>query len=613
VSAASHPPIKTMDTLQRPDPPLRRIAWPSLTVLACIAAVLVCLGLALSSSYFLLLLTFGAIYLLAGMGLNVLTGYAGIVSVAHGALVCVGAYATAIATVRYGWDFWPAAGLAVLVGMGFSALLALPALRLSSWYFVLITIAFTLTVTAMLNDLRDFTGGYGGIVGVPAPSLLGQKLGGPGLFLLVSVLVALVAWAQSRMMNSRIGWALRSIREGAVRAQANGVSIHRMRLFAFVFSGALAGLAGAFYASAKVVVTPEDFGFDFSIFFLFVVVLGGPARLAGPLLGVLTFFVLPELLGSLKEYRMIVYGIGLLLFSIFLPEGLAGLLASLETRFQRRGQASARVVTATRAAQVRQADRTVRGAPLTIRGVAKNFGGVRALDDVSLSVKPGSIHAIVGPNGSGKTTLLNMVSGFYPSDGGSMRLGDAELAGLSASAVARMGVQRTFQTPKLLSGLSVLENTRFGGYARERATGVEIALGLPRATRESQLLDGEAMHLLSVVGMEGRASDEAALLPHGQQRLVEIARAMLGHPRLLLLDEPAAGLSLGELEEFGALLKEMRAQGVTIVMVEHHIELVADLADSVTVLDRGRVLADGTPEEVFQSAAVVSAYTGAAR
>jgi ABC-type branched-subunit amino acid transport system ATPase component/ABC-type branched-subunit amino acid transport system permease subunit len=606
-------PVKAMETLHPTDTSLPRFALPSITVMVCAVAVLAAFGLAMSSSYFLLLLTFAAIYLLAGMGLNVLSGYAGIVSVAHGALVCVGAYATAIATVRYGWNFWPAAALSVLVGMGFSALLALPALRLSSWYFVLITIAFTLAVTAMLNDLRSFTGGYGGIVGVPAPSFFGEKLGGRGLFLLVSGFVAVATWTQSRMLNSRIGWALHSIREGAVRAQANGVSIHQMRLFAFVFSGALAGLAGALYASAKVVVTPEDFSFDFSIFFLFVVALGGPARLAGPLLGVLTFFVLPELLGSLKEYRMIVYGVGLLLFSVFLPEGLAGLLAALEQRFQRRGRASARVATAAAAAQARPVSQTVQGAALAVRGVTKNFGGVRALDDVSVQVRPGSIHAIVGPNGSGKTTLLNMISGFYASDAGSMKLGDTELAGRSASDVARMGVQRTFQTPKLLPGLSVLENTRFGGYARERATGLEISLGLPRAAKESAALDGEAMHLLSVVGMERRAGEEAALLPHGQQRLVEIARAMLGHPRLLLLDEPAAGLSLGELEEFGALMKEMRARGMTIVMVEHHIELVADIADSVTVLDQGKVLAEGTPEEVFRSAAVVSAYTGAAQ
>jgi branched-chain amino acid transport system permease protein len=585
---------------------------PSLTTLICGAAALVCIGLAMSSPYYLLLMTFSAIYLIATMGLNVLSGYANITSIGHGALVCVGAYATAISTVRYGWNFWPACGLSVLVGMGFSLLLGLPALRLSSWYFVLITIAFSLAVAGMLTDLRSFTGGYGGIVGVQPPTFMGAKLGGKALFGLLVVIIAVLWWALSNIMHSRIGWALHSIREGDVRAQANGVSTTRLRLFAFLMAGALAGLAGAFYASAKVVVTPEEFGFDFSIFFLFIMVLGGPARLAGPLLGVLTFYVLPELLGSLKEYRMIVYGIGLLLFSIFLPEGLAGLLSRVEERFQRRRAAGATVPQAPQAPGASAAAR-VEGMALSVSEVGKSFGGVRALDGISLSVRPGSIHAIVGPNGSGKTTLLNVISGFYKADGGSVVLGDTVLTGLAPTRVARMGVQRTFQTPKLLADLTVLENTRFGGYSREQATGLEIALSLPRARREAAQLDAEAMELLAVVGLAHRAHDKAGELPHGQQRLVELARAMIGHPRMLLLDEPAAGLSMGELKEFEALMHKMRELGMTLVMVEHHIELVANIADSVTVLDQGRLLAEGTPEEVFRSAAVVSAYTGAAR
>jgi branched-chain amino acid transport system permease protein len=586
--------------------------FPSLTALVCGATALACIAMAVTSPYYLLLMTFAAIYLIAAMGLNVLSGYAGIVSIGHGALVCVGAYATAIATVHYGWGFWPAAALSVVVGMAFSALLGLPALRLSSWYFVLITIAFSLAVTAMLTDLRSFTGGYGGIVGVQPPVVLGEKLGGKMLFGLIVAVIAALWWTQSNIMNSRIGWALHSIREGDVRAQANGVSTRKVRLFAFVLSGAVAGLAGAFFATAKVVVTPEDFGFDFSIFFLFVVVLGGPARLAGPLLGVLTFYVLPELLGSLKEYRMIAYGVGLLLFSIFLPEGLAGLLVRLEHRLQRRRAVPGMPASAA-AARGAKTQARVEGVALSVREVTKTFGGVRALDGVSLEVKPGSIHAIVGPNGSGKTTLLNVISGFYPATGGSIVLGTTTLTGLSPTRVARMGLQRTFQTPKMLGDLTVLENTRFGGYARERATGLEIALSLPKARREAEELDAEALELLALVGLAHRAHDKAAELPHGQQRLVELARAMIGHPRMLLLDEPAAGLSLGELEEFGKLMMEMRRLGMTLVMVEHHIELVANIADSVTVLDQGRLLAEGTPEEVFRSAAVVSAYTGGAR
>lgn len=591
-----------------PPPPAVRARLPALTTVVCAALIAAGLAAALSSSYFLMLMTFAAIYVLAAMGLNLLTGYAGIVSVAHGALICVGSYACAIATVRLGWSFWPAAALSAAVGMGFSALLGLPALRLSSWYFVLITIAFSLSVTAMINDLRALTGGYGGIVGIPPPALFGLPLEGFALLALVAAATALLWWAMRNLLHSRVGWALQSIREGDVRAQANGVSTARLRLFAFAFSGAIAGLAGAFFASAKTVVTPEDFSFDFSIFFLFVVVLGGGARLAGPLLGVAAFYVLPELLGSLKEYRMIAYGVGLLAFSVLLPEGLAGALAAID---ERRAQRARPAPAADGAAAVQaQPAPAVAGMAVDVRELVKDFGGVRALDGVSVNVRPGHIHAIVGPNGSGKTTLLNLISGFYRPTSGAVDLGGVPAHTRGPTDIARLGVQRTFQTPRLMGELSVLDNVRFGGYVRERASGLELALRLPRALYESRAFDAEAMRLLATVGLAARAHERAALLPHGQQRLVEIARALLGRPRLLLLDEPAAGLSLGELDELGALMRAIRGTGITLVMVEHHIELVADIADTVTVLDRGRVLAEGTPQQVFADPAVIAAYTG---
>lgn len=585
------------------------LSLPTLALVVTALLVLGAVGAAMVNSYYLLLMTFAAVYVVAAMGLNLLTGYASIVSIAHGALVCVGTYATAITTVRYGWGFWPAAVLSTMVGMGFSVLLGLPALRLSSWYFVLITIAFTLAVTAMLNDLRSFTGGYGGIVGVAKPVLFGLKLDGLGLFAVVALVAAALWWLMHNIIHSRIGWALQSIREGDVRARANGVSTRHLRLFAFAFSGAVAGLAGAFYAAAKGVVTPEDFSFDFSIFFLFVVVLGGPARLSGPLLGVAAFYVLPELLGSLQEWRMIAYGVGLLAFSVFLPQGLAGAIAAFDDRRQARRLAQTRADAVPR--EHSMPVERVQGMALAVRDLVKQFGGVRALDGVSVDVQPGSIHAIVGPNGSGKTTLLNMISGFYPATSGSVKLDAHEAVGMAPTAIARLGIQRTFQTPKLLGELTLLENVRFGGYAREQASGLDVALRLPRARREASALDAEAMRLLALVGLAGRAHERAALLPHGQQRLVEIARSLIGRPKLLLLDEPAAGLSLGELDELGDLMRAIRSMGTTLVMVEHHIELVADIADSVTVLDQGRILAHGTPQQVFSSAAVVQAYTGA--
>jgi branched-chain amino acid transport system permease protein len=563
---------------------------------ACIALV----PLLVSNGYLMFLLTLSGIYVLAGMGYNVVAGYTGIISLAHGALICVGAYATAILTVKYGWPFWPAAVVSTLVGMAASALVSLPALRLSSWYFVLITIVFTTTVTALVADLRELTGGYGGIVGVPPPSVLGVKFATPHMFWLVLGLNVAVWWVLGNLIDSRIGWSFRAVRDSTISALTNGVSTAMVRLFAFVFAGGVAGLAGALFASLKVVVTPEDFPFQFSIFFLFVVVLGGPARLAGPLLGVLAFYVLPELLGGLKEYRMIIYGVGLLAVSVFLPEGIAGKLGQLA-----RGRR-----TPPKIVHGGVTLRPIAGAGLRIDDLIKRFGGVTALDSVSVTVAASTIHAIVGPNGSGKTTLLNMVSGLYPADGGTIRLDTIELVGRAPQNIARLGVRRTFQTPKLLAELSVLENVRFGAYDQEKSTGIGIALALPGARREARRLEQEAMGLLALVGLAERASEPAGDLPHGQQRLVEIARALAGRPRLLLLDEPAAGLSMGELQRLGDIMREIRRLGVTLVMVEHHIELVVDVAQTVMVLDQGRLLIEGTPEEVFRSESVISAYTG---
>ncbi|MCC6000069.1 MAG: branched-chain amino acid ABC transporter ATP-binding protein/permease [Pararhodobacter sp.] len=585
-------------------------------VLICSLIAAASVAIAFSNTFYLTLFTFAVIYLIAAMGMNVLTGYMGIISIAHGALVCVGAYAAAIATVNYGWGFWPATLLATLTGMAFSILLGLPALRLSSWYFVLVTIAFSMVVPSMLVDLRAFTGGYGGVIGVPSPEL-GPLTGQGGFFIILLAFAAALWWIIANLVGSRFGFALHALRDGTVGAEANGVSSPGMRLFAFAFSGACAGLAGAFYAAAKVVVTPDEFSFEFSILFLFIVVLGGPGRLAGPLFGVLAFFVLPEIMTGLREYRMIVFGLVLLAFSVFMPSGLAGGLHEFlrgRRASRRRAQGAKEAAEAAKAAAGSPVTAAqIEGAALDVDGVSKNFGGLKALDGVSLRVDPGSIHVIVGPNGSGKTTLLNIISGFYPKSAGSIRMDGAELTGRSPVAIAGAGVQRTFQTPKLLGDLTLLQNTCFGAYTRERATGFEIALSLPRARRERTEILAEAHRLLGVVGLQDHADLPASELTHGQQRLAEIARALMAQPRLILLDEPAAGLSMGELDRLGDLLKEVRTLGITLVLVEHHVDLVANVADHVTVLDRGAVLASGTSADVFRNEQVIAAYMGGAK
>ena len=589
-------------------------AWLRRLTMAAVCVLLVAFPLVARSEYRLFVATQIGIYLLVVAGLNVLTGYAGQPSLGHGALLAIGAYTAAIAMVDHRWSFWPSALLGMALTAGVGALMALPAFRVSTWYFALITLGFAEVVSGMLIEWRGLTHSFNGIVGIPKPSIAGHAMGSAELFWLVAALnvggFAIVA----NLVQSRFGRALMAVRDNDAAATASGVSLIRAKLFAFVLSAAITGLAGALYAVQKTVITPDDFTAEFSIFFLVVVVLGGAGSLWGPVLGTLVFFYVPELLDSLRTWRLLIYGVILLMLMWFAPHGLAGAIGAIARRFRGRLGLAPRLRRSARAAaavHARPAAPAGGGLSVAARKVAKRFGGVAALDGVDVDVAAGSVHAIVGPNGSGKTTLLNMISGFYRPDAGSIELGGVEVVGRSPARIARLYVGRTFQTPKLLPELSAIENVMLGAYTAERATGVEVALRLPRARRERRELEARARRYLDFVGLADRDEAEAGDLSHGQQRLAEIARAMIGTPRLLLLDEPAAGLSLGELDRLGALIGSIRALGVTVVIVEHRLELVASIASRVTVLDRGAVLAGGTPAEVFSNPAVVRAYMGA--
>ena len=575
-------------------------AFPTMIVAVLVLAILAA-PLFSRSSFILYLATQAGIYMIVALGLNFITGYAGQISVGHGALVAIGAYALAIAETSGGLSFWSGAVIAMAAASGIGALMALPALRLSNWYFALITLFFAQVVSDLLGEMTWLTGGFTGIAGIPAPSLFGHALGDSEMYALIVGTVVIAGALLRNLIHSRLGRAMVAARDNPLAAAASGISLVRVKMIAFVISAMLAGLAGALFAAQKTVISTDDFGVDFSIFFLLIIVVGGEGRLLGPIVGTLIFFLVPELLGALETWRVLVYGVALLALMLFAPHGVVG---AIEDRWRRRP----RVGRPSQGVSLVRAD----GASLEVGGLKKGFGGVIALDSVNLDIPAGSVHGLVGPNGSGKTTLLNMISGFYPIDAGSVRLGHVDLAGRWAHQVARLGVGRTFQTPKLLGQMSVLDNVLLGGYPGERANLIDVALRLPRGRREAARLRDIAMHLLDFVGLADRAGDRAGALPHGQQRLAEIARTLLSRPRLLLLDEPAAGLSMRELDTLGALIRAISALGTTILIVEHHLELIADVCQSVTVLNRGRILFVGTPAEAFAHPEVVEVYLGRA-
>ena len=571
---------------------------------AALVLALALFPLVIKSQYQLFIATQVGVYLMVAIGLNFLTGFGGQASIGHGALMAIGAYTAAILMVDHHWSFWPAACAGMVLTAVGGALMALPAFRVSTWYFALITLGFAHVVSGMLVEWGGLTHSFDGIVGIPMPSLFGVSLGPRGLFWLVAGLNVVAFIVVRNLVRSRVGRGLIAVRDNPAAAMASGVSLVGVKMFAFVFSAVLAGLAGALFAVQKTVITPDDFTAEFSIFFLVVVVLGGAGRLWGPVIGTLVFFVVPEFLEALQGWRLLVYGVVLLALMRFAPSGLVGAIDDLWRRSR-----LARHDTSPAIAAPSDLPASNPGA-LAISGLSKRFGGVAALSDVSIAVRAGSVHAIVGPNGSGKTTLLNLVSGYYKADAGSALLDGKELLGRSPVAISRRGIGRTFQTPKLLPDLTVIENAMLGGYAAERAGLVEVALRLRRHRLETKRQRQQAAHYLRFVGLENRLLDKAGDLPHGQQRLAEIARALVGNPRLLLLDEPAAGLSMDELDRLGALIKAIVSQGTTIVIVEHHLDLVGAICESVTVLDRGSVLAAGTPDKVFADPAVLSAYMG---
>ena len=563
--------------------------------------VALALPLAAPGTFTLFLATQAGAMMLVAIGLNVLTGYAGLVSLGHGALVALGSYTTALLMVDAHWSFWSAALAGMAVASVSGLVMALPALRLSSWYFALVTLTFSQVVTDLAVEWRGLTHGFSGVVGIPPPSIAGRPLTPAEVYVTVALCVVLAFIVVRRLVASRFGRSMVAARDNPLAASASGISLWRIKLFAFFVSALLAGLAGAFFAVQKTVITPEDFGTDFSIFFLLMIVVGGLGRLWGPVVGTLIFFLLPELLGPLQSWRVLVYGVALLTLMLYAPHGVAGMT------LWRRWRAAAPPRDAPAA---RDLDPPRAALALHIDAIAKQFDGVVALECCSLVAQPGATHALVGPNGSGKTTTLNVVSGFIAADSGRVRLGDHDLAGRPAHAIARLGVGRTFQTPKLLGEMSVLDNVRLGGAAAERATALEVALGLPRSARDARDGTAAALQLLRFVGLDARADDAAGALPHGQQRLVEIARALASRPSLLLLDEPAAGLSMDELDRLGTLIESIAARGTTVLIVEHHLELIARISRSVTVLDRARVLAAGTPDEVFRHPDVERAYMG---
>ncbi len=560
-------------------------------------AVLAVVGLTLAATvngYYVFVLGNVALLALAGIGLNVLLGLTGQMSFGHAGFYAIGAYTVAILTGQAGWSFWLAWPVAALVAGAFGLLLALPALRVKGPYLAMITIAFGFIVEHALIEGGELTGGQNGLMGIAQPSLAG--IGGDrgvAMLAIVSVFVALAAYA----MLSRGTWgaAMRAVKDSETASESIGINPLMVKAVAFMVSAAVVGLAGGLYAPQTGMITPHNFNFMQSILFVLAVTLGGAGSLVGPLLGAVVVGLLPELLASLEEYRLLFFGAFLLVVLWAAPDGVAGLLS----RWRRKPATQALAPTQGGMATGSRPRRALRADALTM-----TFGGVRAVQAVSFTVPPGAVTALIGPNGAGKSTVINMLSGYYQPTQGAVALGDAPLAALPAYRVARAGIARTYQTSQLFDTLSVEDNVALGM--------VQGRLGGLLASRRFLAPDvrQRARALLAFCGYEGALDVAAADLPHVDRRLVEIARALATDADILLMDEPAAGLSREDKTRLAGLLRRIADAGAGVLLVEHDMALVMGVSDHIVAIDAGRELAQGNPAQIQQSPAVRQAYLG---
>jgi len=547
-----------------------------------------------SEGYTHFMLALVALTAVVGVGLNVLLGLAGQVSLGHVGFYAIGAYTVAILTLK-GVNFWLAFPITGLVAGGIGAVLALPALRVTGPYLAMVTIAFAFIVQHGTIEWKDLTGGQNGLMGLVPPAIGGHSFAEREMALFAILLAGLSLYLFHRLAASAWGIAMIAVRESEVAARSVGLNPVTIKTAAFAISAVFAGLSGAIFAPLMMFVAPDSFPFSQSILFLLAVIVGGAGFVFGPVVGAMVTVLLPELLSGLAEYRLLFVGVLLLVVLWVAPEGAMGTVA----RYARRANSASARAGDSSVAQILM---VANAPPLSVSGLGISFGGIKAASDVSFVAPPGRITSVIGPNGAGKTTVLNMIGGFYRPDAGSIQLGDAEFAGAPAWRIARAGIARTYQTTQLFGAMSVLDNVIVA--ARRGRLG--NPLGQAATVRDRQ----NAEALLSFVGYQGALATPAQDLPHIDRRLVEIARALATRPSVLLLDEPAAGLTRSDKARLSKLIRRIADIGVTVILVEHDMTLVMGISDQIVVLDAGAVIACGPPPDVRRDPRVLKAYLG---
>ncbi len=637
----------------------------SLLPLFIAIAGLFCLPLFIHNPYYIHLVETILIYTILLYGLDIVVGYVGQVSLGHAALFGIGSYTAGVLFFHFGFPIWATIPASIIVTAIFGGILALPALKVIGPYLAMVTLAFGTITQILINEMTWLTEGPLGIK-IPKPELMGVPMTKAEYFWLVSAVLIISLIVVDRFVKSQMGRAFEALRDSPIACDCMGVSVYRYKVIAFVISAGFAGLAGCLYAYSEQYISPNTYNNELAVLFLLGIIMGGRKSRLGAVIGAAIIVLLPKLLddinlfrivasiiaivvtvgavmalskkvttprrvavpvagvvglaafsfwlNSISDWRLSIFGFMILLVVYYLQNGIVGFTKSFF-------QSIAGKTKTTRGGDVEQVDDSVSfistvanqntGAELLkVDSVLMQFGGLKALNNVDLSIKRGTIHGLIGPNGSGKSTMMNVLTGIYVPTAGNVLYAGQSVVGRTSSDIALSGIARTFQNVQLFGEMTAIQNILVGLHHTFKSNMVEIALHLPRYKKEEQEAHSRAMALLKFVGLDDLANEEARNLPYGKQRLLEIARALALDPELLLLDEPAAGLTAPDIKELLRIIRKIRDSGITFILIEHHMDVVMSVCDTVSVLDFGQKIAEGKPAEVQANEKVIHAYLG---